>query len=241
MILLTNRLYDEILLISPHVKHLYSNFNLSEFLTFIQWQVKRLKDLNVNVILNTEATLNMIQDLKADEIILATGGKPFIPPIPGVKGDNVHQANDVLLQNCTLGKNVLVAGGGSVGVETAEYLAVYGHNVTIVEMLDDILNGCERETMLLLRKAIKEYNINIYTSSKLVNIEKDKITLERKGKSIVLEEIDNVVIAAGSRPYNPLKTILEEAGFKVKVVGDALKVTNGLIGIYEGYMAGYTI
>lgn len=213
----------------------------TEFLTFVQWQVKKLKDLNVTVKLNTEATVDIIKSLGAEAVIIATGCKPFIPPIPGINGENVHQANDVLLQNCNPGKNVVVAGGGSVGVETAEYLAVYGHNVTIVEMLDDILNGCERETMLLLRKAIKEYDINVYTSSKLVNIGKDNVMLERKGKEIVLEEIDSVVIAAGSRPYNPLQSHLEKSGFKVTVVGDALEVKNGLQGIYDGYMAGYVI
>lgn len=213
----------------------------AEFLTFVQWQIKKLKDFNVTIKLNTEATLEMIKELGAEEVIIATGGKPFIPPIPGVKSDNVHQANDVLLQNCKLGKNVVVAGGGSVGVETAEYLAVYGHNVTVVEMLDDILNGCERETELLLRNAIKEYNISVYTSSKVINIKNDSVTLDRKGKEIVLEEIDSVVIAAGSRSFNTLQSPLVEAGIPVRVVGDALEVKNGLKGIYDGYMAGYEI
>lgn len=211
----------------------------TEFLTFVQWQTKKLKDLNVTIKFNTEATAEMLKGLSADEVIIATGGKPFIPPIPGVDGENVHQANDVLMQNCTLGKNVVVAGGGSVGVETAEYLAMYGHSVTIVEMLDDILNGCERETAMLLRKAIKAYDIPVYTSSKVVRIGSGTVAIERKGKEIVLEEVDSVVIAAGSRPYNMLQSPLEEAGILVKVVGDSLIVTNGLRGIYDGYMAGY--
>jgi len=213
----------------------------TEFLTFVQWQAKRLKDLKVDVRLGTEATVDSIKEMGADEVIIATGGKPFLPPITGADGENVFQANDVLLQNCRPGRNVVIAGGGSVGAETAEYLAMYEHNVTIVEMLDDILNGCERETAMLLRKAIKEYGIPVYTSAKVVEIGCGTVTLERKGKKIVLEEVDSVIIAAGSRPYNTLQAPLKAAGIPVRVVGDSLDVTNGLKGIYQGYMAGYEV
>lgn len=213
----------------------------TEFLTFVQWQTKKLRDLNVDVMLGAEATVELIKEMRADEAIIATGGKPFIPPIPGADSENVYQANEVLLQNCRPGRNVVIIGGGSVGVETAEYLAMYEHKVTIVEMLDDILNGCERETAMLLRKAVKGYGIPVYTSSKVVKIGSGTITIERKGKEIVLEEVDSVVIAAGSRPYNTLQVPLEAAGIPVRVVGDSLKVTNGLKGIFEGYMAGYEV
>jgi pyruvate/2-oxoglutarate dehydrogenase complex dihydrolipoamide dehydrogenase (E3) component len=215
--------------------------NKTEFLTFVQWQTKRLKDLGVTIHYNTELTIEIVKEAKPDEVIIATGSKPFIPPIKGVDKANVFQANDVLLQNCNPGKNVVVAGGGSVGVETAEYLAVYGSNVTIVEMREDILIGCERETALMLRKAIKEYGMNVYTNAKVCEIGDDTVNLERKGKEIMLEEVDTVVIAAGSKPFNVLQEPLEALGIKTRVIGDSLEVRNGLKDIYEGFMAGYEV
>lgn len=215
--------------------------NKAEFLTFVQWQTKRLKDLGVTIHYNTELTPEIVKEAKPDEVIIATGSKPFIPPIKGVDKANVFQANDVLLQNCRPGKNVVVAGGGSVGVETAEYLSVYGSNVTIVEMREDILIGCEREVALMLRKAIKEYGIKVYTDAKVCEIGDDTVKLERKGKEIMLDEVDTVVIAAGSKPLNVLQEPIEALGIKTRVIGDSLEVRNGLKDIYEGFMAGYEI
>lgn len=74
-----------------------------------------------------------------------------------------------------------------------------------------------------------------------MNIDNDKVKLDIKGKEIILEEIDSVVIAAGSKPYNPLQIPLEKTGIPVRIVGDSFEVTNGLKGIYAGYMAGYEI
>lgn len=151
------------------------------------------------------------------------------------------QANDILQQNCRAGKNVVVMGGGSVGVETAEFLSWYRSNVTIVEMLDDILNGCERETMLVHRQAVKEANMTVYTGTKVCEIRENSVVLEKKGKQIILEDVDTVVVAAGSRPVNILEAVVQELGLPVTVAGDSKKVRNGLHAIYEGYMAGYEV
>lgn len=213
----------------------------SELVTFVGWQRNELKRLGVTVKLNTELTPEMIKEGMPDEVVVSTGCKPFVPPIKGHDLPNVVQANDILLQNVRAGKNVVVMGGGSVGVETAEYLSLYGSNVTIVEMLDDILNGLERETMLMLRQIIKDRQMKVYTSSKVCEIKEDSVVLERKGKEITLEEIDTVVVAAGSRSVNTLEDQVKELGIPVHVIGDAKQVRNGLKAIYEGYMIGYNL
>lgn len=208
-----------------------------ELITFVKWQVDECARLGIEIKYNTEFQVGDARE--ADEVIIATGGKPFVPPIEGHTQENVVKANDVLTQDAAFGKNVVVLGGGSVGVETAEYMAFCGSNVTIVEMMDDILIGLERETWLMLKKEVKEFGMKVYTQSKVTKIEGDKVTLERKGKIITLDEVDTVVVAAGSRPVNDLLVPLQETGVKVTIVGDAKQVRNGLKAIYEGYMAGY--
>ncbi len=121
----------------------------AELLTFVGWQRHELEKLGVTIKYNTELTKERIAEEQPDQVIVATGCTPFIPPIPGKDQPHVVQANNILQQNVRAGENVVVMGGGSVGVETAEFLSLYGSNVTIVEMLDDILIGCERETMLI--------------------------------------------------------------------------------------------
>ena len=210
-----------------------------ELVTFIKWQVDECQRLGIEIKYNTVFTESDADQY--DEVIIATGCKPFMPPIPGHEQENVVQANDVLKQDASFGKNVVVLGGGSVGGETAEYMAFSGSNVTIVEMREDILIGLERETWLMLKDAVKEYRMNVYTDSKVMKIEDDQVYIERKGKEIVLDEIDTVVVAAGSKSINNLVEPLKQKGINVTVVGDAKQVRNGLSAIYEGYMAGYTI
>jgi 2,4-dienoyl-CoA reductase-like NADH-dependent reductase (Old Yellow Enzyme family)/thioredoxin reductase len=213
--------------------------NKGEFTTLVQWQWRELKRLNVQIKFNTELSVSMIEKDRPDEVFIATGCTPFLPPIPGIDQSHVIQANDILTQKKNPGENVVVLGGGSVGVETAEYMTHYGSKVTIVEMREDILIGCERETSMMLRRAIKEYGMSVYRDTKVYRIGKDTVTLERKGKDIILEEVDTVVIAAGSKPVNELGNALAESGIKVTLIGDAKKVRNGLHAVYEGYMAGY--
>lgn len=208
-----------------------------ELITFVKWQADKCRRLGIEIKYNTEFKP---EDGKgADEVIVATGCKPVMPPIKGCDQANVVQANDVLKQDAPFGKKVVVLGGGSVGVETAEYMAFSGSDVTIVEMREDILIGLERETWLMLKAAVKDYRMNVYTKSKVVEVKGDKVVLERRGKEITLEEVDTVVVAAGSRPVNELEKPLTDLGVKVTVVGDAKEVRNGLRDIYEGYMAGY--
>lgn len=211
----------------------------SELLTFVGWQRHELSRLGVEVVYNTELTAELIAVEKPSEVIVATGCKPFIPPVPGHDLPHVVQANDILQQNVRAGENVVVMGGGSVGVETAEYLSLYGSSVTIVEMQDDILIGCERETMLMLRKAIKDNGMKVLRSARVMEIGPDTVTIERKGKTIVLDEVDTVVVAAGSKPVNALEATVCAMGIPVVAIGDAKKVRNGLAAVYEGYMAGY--
>lgn len=213
----------------------------TELVTFVTWQKHELAKLGVTVKLNTKLTKEMLDADMPDHVIVATGCKPFIPPIPGSNRPNVVQANDILQQNVRAGENAVVVGGGSVGIETAEYLCQYGGNVTVVEMRNDILIGCERETMLMHRKAVKDLQMKVYKNAKVCEIGESTVTLDRKGKTIILDEVDTVVIAAGSKSVNTLEAEAEELGIPVTAVGDAKKVRNGLSAVYEGYMAGYEV
>ncbi len=98
----------------------------------IRYQLHMCKKNGVDLRFNTEATPELIKSLKPDVLIVATGATPIIPSIPGVDGENVVQANDVLLGNPVLKQSCLIIGGGEVGVETAEYATDYCSKVSIV-------------------------------------------------------------------------------------------------------------
>ncbi len=102
----------------------------------IKAQEEELKELNVEIRLNTEATVEACREIGAVGVFAAVGGNPIVPQLPGV--EKAVGAEDVLTGRVTLsGKKVAVIGGGVTGLETAEFLS--GDNeVTVVEMLNAV-------------------------------------------------------------------------------------------------------
>ena len=91
--------------------------------------------MHVQILLNTTADAELIKLYEPDTVIIATGSRPFIPPIQGADQDFVVAAHDVLLGKTEPGNRVVVIGGGLVGAETADMLGQQCEQVTIIEML----------------------------------------------------------------------------------------------------------
>ena len=85
---------------------------------------QEVKKYPITVHYNTEVTADMVKKLNPDKVILAVGGHPSVPPIHGIAGKNVVKAEDVLLGKVQVEGNLVVAGGGEVGIETAAYCFV---------------------------------------------------------------------------------------------------------------------
>ncbi|MDY6093497.1 MAG: FAD-dependent oxidoreductase [Candidatus Enteromonas sp.] len=109
-----------------------------------------------------------------DHLILATGAKPLVPNIPGIRGINVASAWDVLSGKALPFGGVLVLGGGLVGAETAEYLACKGLSVGIVEMTPNVAAQESPTILPIMMKDFADHGVDLYTSCKVKEIrEKD--------------------------------------------------------------------
>lgn len=106
----------------------------------LKWTVARFRDYlarqieksAVTVRLNTKAGPDDLAGF--DEVIVAIGSSPAVPPIPGVSGKNVSFATDAAKNEPSLGHRVAIIGGGEIGVEMGLHLASHGHAVTVLEM-----------------------------------------------------------------------------------------------------------
>ncbi len=87
--------------------------------------------------LDTKLPPAMVED-RYDVVIAAVGAQPVIPAIPGANGPTCHVATEAIMNSEKIGKNVVVIGGGEVGVETGMFLAQNGHTVTVIEMRDQL-------------------------------------------------------------------------------------------------------
>ncbi len=155
-----------------------------------------------------------------DEIIIATGSKPAIPPIEGLK--EYFWAEVLQDENIPENKNVVVIGGGLIGIEVAAKLIDKNNKVYIVEMLEEIARGMEMIEKALTVKTLKAKDVNIFLNTMVKRIEDDKVFIENENMKQTLEDIDLIVLATGMKSYNPYADDI--AGENVYLVGDAAKV-----------------
>lgn len=169
-----------------------------------------------------------------DGVILATGSKPFIP---GIIGLEEYKWADVLYEtNIPRNKNVLIIGGGLIGIEVANTLIDYGNKVIIVEMLDDIGRDMEMVTRKLNLMKLQKNNVPIFTNTKVGLISGSTALLKRRNvfENLNIANIDLYVITAGMQPNNELMEQLENK-IPVYPVGDAGKVGNVVSAVQSGY------
>ncbi len=198
----------------------------------IDYFVDEINDNQIEVI-NKEATA---EDLigKYDGVIIATGSKPFIPPIDGLK--EYHWAEILYEFNLPENKNVLIIGGGLIGVEIANTLVDHGNKVIIVEALDDVARDMEMVTRKLNLMKLHKNNVVVYTNKKVSLIRNKSVMLKSKNifEDFWINDIDVIVVATGMKPNKELVEQLENK-IPYYVVGDADKVGDAVSAIQSGY------
>lgn len=183
-----------------------------------------LKRLNVDIRLNTEASVDMVKALNPAGIFVACGANPIVPPIPGINSANVVKAEDVLKGKASFGKNVVVVGSGMTGLETSEFILDKGSNVTLVEMLDSIGKGVNTTILYDITSRMKKQGIDIITSHKLAAVSENDVVLLNMNTLFPKKiKADTVVLALGVAPNNELIAKFEENFENVKAVGDAVR------------------
>lgn len=210
-----------------------------EMTTFTAWLIQEVKRLGVAVTMNQEATPDLVMKFGADKVILATGGSPNKPRIPGINRPNVLVAEDVLTGRAAVSGRIVVAGGGEVGLETALYLAdAERGDITIVEMLDKISKLGEPVKRVHMMKMARERDIQFRTDTKVLEVCEAGLLVEHKCESALIP-CDYIVVSMGYHPNNELLDNLSFLGDKLVTVGDAVKCANIMEAANSGFEAGY--
>jgi len=160
--------------------------------------------------------------LEYDKLVLATGATPVVPPIPGADLDNiftlhgVHDAEGIreMLAEARA-RDVVVIGGGLIGVETTESLVERGCRVTIVEMLDQTLGMLDLEIARIIEKHMESHGVKVLTGTKALRFEGDGAVASVVTDAGTLPA-DMVVLAIGVRPNIGLA---RDAGIEIGPTG----------------------
>jgi len=203
----------------------------------INWFIRQVKKLNVNIHLNTEVTKELIDAEKPDEIICANGsGARTLQGVQGMDSIPVINAIEALTKQKPTGENVVIIGGGLTGIELGYELTLQGKKVEIIEMKDKILDMhdlCAANSQML-HQIIKYYKIPIHTGASITKFEGGKVYYAVDGEE-KSAKADTVIISIGYDSNKGLYDSLKQSGDKVHLIGDAETVSNLLNATWSAY------
>lgn len=142
------------------------------------------------------------EEIRAKKIFISTGSSPMVPPIEGLK-DIRYLTNEDFFIAEKLPDSIIVLGGGAIGVELSQAMNRLGVKVSLVEMMDTILNREEPNLVDMLERKLKTEGINIYTSyrAEKVSEENGKVSLSVvKDGSVDVIKADKILVCLGRVP-----------------------------------------
>lgn len=150
------------------------------------------------------------EEYTANDIIIATGSKPAILPIPGADSEIVLTSTDVLNLK-ELPESICVIGGGVIGLEMASYLHRFGVEVTVLEYAPQVLPNFDAEISKRLKMLLTKQGIKIETDAQVTAIDDEGFVTYKKKDQEYNVECDKVLMAVGRTP-NTADLNLEAAG-----------------------------
>lgn len=203
---------------------------------FMEYQIHMVEKLSVDVRLNTEATPEQIQKEGFDAVLAAVGSQAFLPPIPGIHGENVMIAEEAYRDLGSLPENIVIIGGGEIGCETALALKEHGKHVTVIEMLPELSPETFHLTRdIMLWKMSKE--VTAYTGAACKEITEHTVRFVDKDGSEQTIAADCVIISAGMRARGALAETFRDAAPEFRAIGDCTIAKNVRIATQTAYDA----
>lgn len=204
-----------------HADYVDFKWTLRDYKNYLIRQVEKKQ---ITVVLNTRVTPDMI-DGRYDTVIAAVGAEPVIPGIPGVDSAHVTVATEAIIHHERIGKNVVVIGGGEVGVETGMFLAHQGRQVTVIEMRDRLAADSTimhyRSMFQAAWEATPNFHYVLQASAK--EIADDHVTYtDSEGKDHELPA-DSVVLSVGMRAKSQEALAFYGTAREFYMIGDCKK------------------
>lgn len=199
---------------------------------------RQLEVTGVKVHLGKKITAEEVLAMNPDAVVCATGVKPAVLNLEGM--DRAINAKEIL-KGAATGKNVVIIGGGSIGCETAEYLAEKGKKVTIIEMLDTLAGNTGKTAQTILLGHLKGRKVKMLTGCRVDGITLENVFYKAADGRVLSVPADTVVLAVGDKPETSLYDELKDKVSEIYNIGDSNG--GGIIpnAVYEGYTVGNKI
>lgn len=201
-----------------------------ELCKVIKFMARRLEHEGIEVRMNCEVTPEMLaNEFKDYEVICSTGAVPKeIAPFKVFK--QTMTADDVLSGKEYPGRKIVILGGGSVGCETADYLAPLindlfpaNRDITVIEMTSSLMPGEGGAAKSQLTQRLMRKGVKIELNAQVTKVDETTITYEKDGKEYQIIDADTLVFAVG---YAPNKVENEAVEDRIHFIGDCNQVGN---------------
>lgn len=206
----------------------------------IQYYTKQMKLLGVTIELKQEVTLDVVQKLKPDVLILALGAEPVRLGLPGSNLPYVSFAEDYLDGKVSLGDSVIIIGGGLVGAELAESISDRREKVMVVEMLESVAKEAGFIVKKELLKRLCYKGVKMLVNTRAVAITNQGVIVERFGEKETLKA-DTIILAIGYQPRKDLAKNLDIDKMEFYQIGDCIKPRTIMEAVEEGNRVGFEI
>jgi pyruvate/2-oxoglutarate dehydrogenase complex dihydrolipoamide dehydrogenase (E3) component len=209
-----------------------------ELKNILDYYNRQMNILNVDIKTNTTLSPEVIEDIKPEAVVLATGATEIIPNIPGIDAGHVVTASDILTGDKSAGENVVVIGGGLIGVETAEFIADQDKKVTVVEMLRSVAADLGATSRWGTLSRIKK-KVNIFVLTTVIEVKENAVVVKDQDDKTIEIPADTVVIAAGMK--SRAEITIDDTDLEVIKIGSCKNP--GLIAeaVADGFEAGCKI
>lgn len=209
---------------------------------YLDWSVHTvLRSKNIDLRMNTEATLELVIKENPDALVLALGGTPIIPQLTFRDTSRVVWVGDINNPDVRIGDNVLIAGAGLTGCEAALQFLQSGKKVTLIDVLpkEDLGSGSSPINAYAFFNILEEYNLELKTSTKLVDVTQDCAIVLIDGREERLA-FDTVVLSLGtkvdSESVQHLKTAVPECHVAGTCNGISGTVWNAVTSAFDAAM-----
>jgi len=190
----------------------------------------------VKVELGKAVDADLVEQVKPDALVVAVGGKANSLNVPGAEGENVVSPGQAITGEKPVGQNVLVIGGGMVGMETAEHLAEQGHTVNLIE-LETLIADMSMFNRPAMLDNVAMAGVITYEHANVEEITPEGARVNIDGKSRFFEA-DTIVLSIGSASNDAFIESVKGHVGEIIVVGDANGNSRFREAVIEGHAAG---
>lgn len=193
---------------------------LGDILNFFRTE---LDALGVNILYNTALSPDLIDAIKPDHIILATGSMPDMPVIKGLFQTkmNLLTSVDVMAGKEKAGDCVIVLGGGMTGLITADFLADQGKKTVVLNRKKSFAEEMSSNDRYYLRERLKKAGVTLYKNVSINRVTDDGAVFRSLGEEITLTGFDTVVISEKHSSIRDAKEFEKKTRAIFHLIGDA--------------------